>query len=385
MSDAEFKPFDLKLLTPAFESPLTDLIIELDHLRRKELGGSTHPKVFFQLKHLFHTLESIGSARIEGNNTTIAEYIETKLEGGKSSNQDIIEIRNIENAMAFIEESIADYPINKFFLNQIHTMIVDNLTPPPNGEGDLTPGLYRENNLKINKSSHVPPDWLRVNDYMNELFEFIGQKHSGKYDLIKAALAHHRFVWVHPFGNGNGRTVRLFTYAMLVKAGFNVNVGRIINPTAVFCSNRTNYYNYLSEADTGTEEGLTAWVMYVLEGLKEEIEKIDKLSDYEFLSKEILVPMLKNSLERKYITELEAKILKKVIDKQVIQADDIKDLFKGKASSEISRQIKKLIDKKMLEPEEEGGRKYHLRFDNNFLMRSIIKVLGEKGFLPVKD
>jgi hypothetical protein len=36
----------------------------------------------------------------------------------------------------------------------------------------------------------------------------------------------------------NGRTVRLFTYAMLVKTGFNVNVGRIINPTAVFCSYR---------------------------------------------------------------------------------------------------------------------------------------------------
>ena len=46
---------------------------------------------------------------------------------------------------------------------------------------------------------------------------------SPKYDLLKVAIAHHRFVWVHPFSNGNGRTVRLFTYAMLVKLGFNVN------------------------------------------------------------------------------------------------------------------------------------------------------------------
>ena len=79
MSEAVFKHYDLKLVEPTFASALTDLIIELDHLRKKQLGGSTHPKVFFQLKHIFHTLESIGSARIEGNNTTIAEYIETKL------------------------------------------------------------------------------------------------------------------------------------------------------------------------------------------------------------------------------------------------------------------------------------------------------------------
>lgn len=385
MSEAQFKHFDLKLLNPAFDSPLTDLIIELDHLRRKELRGTTHPSVFFQLKRLFHTLESIGSARIEGNNTTIAEYIETKLEGGKSTNQNIIEINNIEKAMTFIEDSISDYPINRFFLSQIHTLIVDELTPPPQGEGDTTPGQYRKNNLKIHKSSHLPPDWIMVDDYMNELLEFIEQNDNAKYDLIKAAIAHHRFVWIHPFGNGNGRTVRLFTYAMLVKAGFNVNIGRIINPTAVFCSNRSDYYNYLAQADIGSEEGLTAWIMYVLEGLKLEIEKIDKLSDYTYLSKEILVPMLKVSVDRKYITELEAKVLRRVIDEQVIQADDIKDIFKGKSSSEISRQIKRLIDKKMLHPEQEGGRKYHLRFDNNFLMRSVITVLGEKGFLPVKD
>jgi Fic family protein len=36
-----------------------------------------------------------------------------------------------------------------------------------------------------------------------------------KYDLMKVALARHRFAWLHPFSNGNGRVVRLLTYAML--------------------------------------------------------------------------------------------------------------------------------------------------------------------------
>jgi len=172
---------------------------------------------------------------------------------------------------------------------------------------------------------------------------------------------------------------------MLVKAGFNVNVGRIINPTAVFCSNRNDYYNYLSSADNGTSVGMLSWIEYVLKGLKEEIEKIDKLSDYEFLGKEILMPSIILSLERKYITDLEAKVLKRAVDQQVISASDIKDIFPGKADSEVSRQIKKLIDQKMLIQEKDGGRKYVLRFDNNYLLRSIIQLLGDKGFLPKWD
>jgi Fic family protein len=385
MSEAKFLHYDLKLIEPSFGSSLTDLVIELDYLRKKPLGGSTHPKVFFQLKHIFHTLESIGSARIEGNNTTIAEYIETKLAEQENVPAGIREIQNIEKAMEFIEEHVKDYPINRAFISEMHKMIVDGLVPPPNGEGDHTPGDYRKINLKINKSAHQPPEWIRVEEYMSELLDFVGRENSAKYDLLKAAIAHHRFVWIHPFGNGNGRTVRLFTYAMLVKTGFNVNVGRIINPTAVFCSNRNDYYNNLSLADTGTDNGILAWSEYVLKGLKEEIEKIDKLTDYEFLRKQILLPTISHSLERKYITDVEAKILKRVIDKQVIQAADVKEFFAGKVDAEVSRQIRKLIDKKMLAPEKEGTRKYVIRFDNSYLLRGVIKSLGEKGFLPIRD
>lgn len=385
MSEATFNHFDLKLIEPDFGSSLTDLIIELDYLRKKQLGGSTHPKVFFQLKNIFHKLESIGSARIEGNNTTIAEYMETNLSDRKQFSEGIKEIQNIEKSMAFVEENIVDYPISRALISEMHKMIVDELMPPPQGEGDSTPGQFRQVNLEISKSTHKPPEWLKVNEYMEELLDFVNREDSPKYDLLKTAIAHHRFVWIHPFRNGNGRTVRLFTYAMLVKAGFNVNVGRIINPTAVFCSNRNDYYSYLSAADNGTRAGMLSWIEYVLKGLKEEIEKIDKLSDYEFLRKEILMPSINLSLERKYITDLEAKVLKRAVDLQVISAADVKSIFPGKVDSEVSRQIKKLIDQKMLTQEKEGGRKYVLRFDNSYLLRSIIQLLGDKGFLPIWD
>ncbi|OGO93278.1 MAG: cell filamentation protein Fic [Coxiella sp. RIFCSPHIGHO2_12_FULL_42_15] len=384
MSESKFEHHELKLVEPSFGSKLTDLIIELEHLRKKRLGGTTNARVFFQLKHIFHTLESVGSARIEGNNTTITEYIETKIDQTEPAPPNIKEIQNIEETMSFIEEHIGNVPINRIFISEVHKMIVDGLEPPPQGEGDQTPGEYRSRNVKIARSMHRPPDISTVSQYMEELFTFISQKDSAKHDLLKIAIAHHRFVWIHPFTNGNGRTVRLFTYAMLVKLGFNVSAGRILNPTAIFCNNRDNYYHNLSLADQGTNEGLLIWCEYVLKGLKEEIEKIDKLLDYEYLQKEILLPTINHSTERQYITESESKILKRVIDKQVIQASDLTDLFSGKVGSEISRQIRKLIEKKMLMPESEGKRKYVIRFDNNYLLRGIIKSLGEKDFLPVK-
>lgn len=49
----KFKYFDLKLIEPSFDSSLTDLVIEMDHLRKKQLGGTTPPLVFFQLKTCF--------------------------------------------------------------------------------------------------------------------------------------------------------------------------------------------------------------------------------------------------------------------------------------------------------------------------------------------
>ena len=125
----------------------------------------------------------------------------------------------------------------------------------------------------------TPGSYRRVN------VNFINSKNSPQFDLLKTAISHHRFTRVHPFSNGNGRTVRALTYGMLIKQGFNLEKGRIINPTAVFCSNRENYCNMLERADAGTKNGLLTWSEYVLTGLQAEVSKADKLADYSFLKK----------------------------------------------------------------------------------------------------
>ncbi len=385
MAMPEFKPYPLKLVYPEFDSPVTDLVIELDYLRKKEVAVTFHPEIFKQLKHIFHTLESIGSARIEGNNTTIAEYIETKIEEGGPRTPDIQEIINMENTMAFIEEVIDETSIDRTFVSEIHKRIVEGLPLPPNGEGDIYPGRYRQEEVSLGGAAHLPPPPWDVNRYMEELFDFIKSNDPPKYDLLKSAIVHHRFVWIHPFTNGNGRVVRMITYAMLIKQGFRVNVGRIINPSAVFCSDRNLYYQYLSKADTGKEEYIFEWCRYVLKGLKEEIEKIDRLANISFLSDKILVPAIDYAAKRKYIFGLDARMLKVAAEKQEIQASDFKNIFQGKLPQEVSRQIRRLREMKMLAPVQENARKYILKFNNNYLLRGIIYAMAEEGLLPVRD
>lgn len=53
----------LRFVSPSFDSPLTDIVIALDHLRKLRLVGDTPVAVFHQLKDIFHMLESLGSDR----------------------------------------------------------------------------------------------------------------------------------------------------------------------------------------------------------------------------------------------------------------------------------------------------------------------------------
>lgn len=377
----QFKHFDLALPNLSFDSPLVDVSMELEHLRRLELGGTTPAHVFFQLKSIFHMLESLGSARIEGNHTTLADYVESKLEDKPQAPSDQLrEMENIEKAMEYIEEYFkTGDDINDLYIRQLHAIAVDDLER----EGDETPGAYRLKNVQIAQSDHLPPESVKVQEYMSELIAFINEKHAPKYDLIKVALAHHRFGWIHPFGNGNGRVVRLLTYTLLIKFGFNVKTGgRVLNPTAVFCNDRDKYYAMLSQADQGTAQGIEAWCVYVLQGILEELQKVDKLSDFKFLAQNIILPALKLAKERQWITTTEELILHVALVNGVAKASDFKEVTKELTEAQRTYQIKKMVERKLLIPIEQGARQYTIGFRNNYLMRGVVQALINEGFVP---
>lgn len=89
--------------------------------------------------------------------------------------------------------------------------------------------------MEISGSAHIPPLASTVHSLMSDLLDFANTPAEPHMQLIRMAIAHHRFVWVHPFTNGNGRVARLFSYAMIRTGGFAPDVEyQTVNPTTVF-------------------------------------------------------------------------------------------------------------------------------------------------------
>lgn len=378
---SRFFHHDLRLLNPAFSSPLLDVLTDLEYLRRLEMRGTTPLPVFLELKQVFHMLESLASARIEGNHTTLADFIETKITANAAKPSDTLhEIDNIEAAMRHVEDEVQPHaPISEHLIRSLQAMTVDGLQR----EGDRTPGAYRSGSVQIAQAEHQPPDAFLVSGYMQELVGFINSDDAPKYALMKVALAHHRFAWIHPFGNGNGRVVRLLTYALLIKYGFRVNaMGRLLNPAAVFCTDRGRYYSQLAQADAGTDAALEDWCRYVLGGVRDELRKLDQLADYRHLQAKVLQPALAHARQRQWVTAQEESVLAVAIKSGVVKAGDLSVAMPGLNATQRTYQVRKLVENGMLRPIQPGARQYSIGFGRNTLLRSVIRALSEQGFIP---
>ena len=367
---------------PKFDSDLTKTILELEHLKNRSLKNTTSERIFLQLKNLLHAVEAVTSARIEGNHTTIASYIEKRDDDSHKNDEQIIEISNLIDGLDFIDKYVMEEPISADFIKELHRIVVGDLTH----EGDKRAGAWRDEPRYIANAEHQPPEPYDVPDLMRELIDYINNDDSEQYDLLKIAITNHRFVWVHPFGNGNGRTDRLLTYALLCKKGYIApNRMRLFNPTAVFAGDRNKYYDMLALADDYKDEHILEWCEYFLSGVRDEIKKSESLADADFVNKKILLPSVDRMEKAGIISRLESNILGRAIRLNTIKAGDIKDLWDRDVTSvAIAQQIKKLRDRNLIKPTKEGGREYEISFDNSELTRVTLEQMDLAGLLPIR-
>jgi len=381
--------YDLRIPSPLFDSKAVGYIIELERLKERTLFGSTYPDIFFQIKTVFHLLESLGSARIEGNRTTIDELVEATINGEQDSTESLREISNIEDAMSWIENvfrTSSSKQIDEDFLLELHRLTVKNLrSPVEGGEGDVKPGAFRSNAVSIKGAQHTPPSPFELPRLIEEFVDFINQPADSRYDLLRIAIAHHRFEYIHPFRNGNGRVGRLLTYAMLVRAGFKVDEGRILNPSAVFCNDRSAYMAALSHADSGTDEALLSWCEFVLGGLQTEIVKIDRLLNRHVIEGEVLLPALDLAKERGNISRQEWQILRAVQVEQIADAGLFKRFYPGKSPASVSQVIARFKKHGLIRSTpNENSRKYIVNYLGKDLLRPLVSKIDEAGFLPIR-
>lgn len=367
-----------QLPQPAFDSELTSLLFEIERYRASIGTGTTPVEVCVELHLLFDTVMSVVSARIEGNHTTVFEAIDAPaITAPSTSAETVREITNIRETSRFIDSLDPSAPLTHTLVREIHQRTVSGLDK----EGDPTPGNYRDREVAILDSSHSPPSWVNVHPLMSDLLEFANQDFPLQQQILQIALAHHRFAWIHPFRNGNGRVCRLFTYAMLRRTIFADRGWTALNPTSVFGNDREEYIAALEGADDLSIEGTTAWATFFARGIRNDLTRVARLEDHSYVVSELIMPAVSALVADGAISTETQRVLELVMERVVIKAGDLEPIVGGTAPSR-SRLIRSLLDRNLLRRSGQGPRFYELSLSSGPLAHRLIRRLNELGYLP---
>jgi Fic family protein len=138
-----------------------------------------------------------------------------------------------------------------------------------------SPGVFRANNVIVG-SRYRPPSFPQVAELIQRLCLWLEKQFhyraGQRFDdaIIQAVATHIYIAWIHPFGDGNGRTARLLEFYLLARAGVPKIASHILSNH--YNNTRNDYYRRLEEA---TETGeLTKFLLYALQGFRDGLEEV---------------------------------------------------------------------------------------------------------------
>ena len=182
------------------------------------------------------------SNAIEGNTLTLREtkvVLEGITVGGKSLREHF-EATNHRDAIVYVEDIVAKAEaLSEWQIRNIHSLVLKGIDAEEAGR-------YRRENVVIAGASTTPPDFMHLPAEMAALidwYEAAGDRHP----VERAAELHTRFVKIHPFIDGNGRTGRLLLNFELMKAGY--------PPAIIRKEDRLAYYDALDKACVSGDYG----------------------------------------------------------------------------------------------------------------------------------
>jgi Fic family protein len=212
---------------------VSDLIAELAALSAT-LGRALHPRTAANLADVVRIMNSYYSNLIEGHHTRPKD-IERALAGQFDTDTDRRNLQLEAAAHVRVQEEIdrlalldrLPEPASAEFIHQLHREFYKDAPPEmlrlqgTSREFAMTPGAWRshpEHDVAVGQRQ--PPSSDRVINFMAYFAERYHFGRLGKAARILAmATAHHRFNYIHPFPDGNGRVSRLMSHAMAHRAG----------------------------------------------------------------------------------------------------------------------------------------------------------------------
>jgi Fic family protein len=186
-----------------------------------------------QVRLTFH------SNAIEGNTLSLREtqlVIEHGMTIGGHSLREHLEAANHAAAYTYLR-SVADAttPLDLPTILELHRLVTDRILDEP--------GQLRRGAVSIRGSQLTPPPAREVPGLLAEWLQWLAGAGQAYDPLTRATIAHHGFLAVHPFLDGNGRTARLLLHLLLLRAGY--------PPALLLQEWRFGYLEALAQADRG--------------------------------------------------------------------------------------------------------------------------------------
>ena len=194
------------------------------------------------------------SNSIEGNTLSLKETQMVLQEGmtvkGKSLREHF-EVYNHEKAIDYLYGLVnPNYTLRGIDILSLHGLVLRSI------EDDYA-GRLRNGGVRIMGANFTPPNANKVSDLLDELISFVNENPMGLNDITLATIFHHKLVWIHPFFDGNGRTVRLAMNLLLMRRGF--------PPAIILKNDRKKYYEALNQANKGSYHKLSLLMLQALE------------------------------------------------------------------------------------------------------------------------
>lgn len=252
-------------LEEAIPSPITDIIADLTSAATN-LGRALHPRSAANLADAVRMMNTYYSNLIEGHNTRPRD-IERALKGEFDDDRLRRNLQLEATAHIRLQAQIDDLfaagelpePASEDWLRSLHRDFYKDapkemlLIKSDKREFEMVPGEWRskpEHDVEV--GLHLPPSSERVADFMGHFEHRFRMERMGTGQrLVAMAAAHHRFNYIHPFPDGNGRISRLMSYAMAHKAGIGSHgLWSISRGLARGLESRAEYKRYMQHADS---------------------------------------------------------------------------------------------------------------------------------------
>jgi len=257
---------------------------EADSKRQHIAGAPLQPDVAEELRMIYLSKGVHGTTSIEGNTLTEREVrARVKGELPLPPSREYLG-REIDNVLAAYNLIIRDLysgnisPITPERITAFNKLILDGL---PLEEG-VAPGEIRAHTVGVASYRGAPAEDCEY--LLQELCrwlaeDFVTDDSEMKFAVavMKAVIAHLYIAWIHPFGDGNGRTARLIEFQFLTQAGVPLPAAHLLSDH--YNMTRDAYYQAL--ARTSREPyPVEEFIQYAMQGfvdaLRSQLQVIKK-------------------------------------------------------------------------------------------------------------